>query len=248
MRTITLEAFGASVTLDCPADVEAALRLISGPIRLVDARRAARRRQPVLRIDPLSGGQSAISDDPAMAAQHVLSEAEHELAAHSPRFAVVHAGVVTVRGQAVVVPGRSHAGKTSATMSLLRAGASYYSDEYALLSSDGLVSPYPRSLGVRHDDLVVPTSAETFGAPIGEGAVQVRCVVLTQYMPGEQFAPRRLSPGEGVLKLLNHCLQAQTAPERALTALEAVSRTATFWEGVRGEADDFARTVLDLIE
>src|SRR5690348_11129110 len=45
----------------------------------------------------------------------------------------VHAGVVGWRGGAILIPGRSHTGKSSLVAALLALGATYYSDEYAVL-------------------------------------------------------------------------------------------------------------------
>src|SRR6266852_1979709 len=44
----------------------------------------------------------------------------------------VHAGVVAWKGRAIVIPGRSQSGKTTLVRAFLQAGASYYSDEYAV--------------------------------------------------------------------------------------------------------------------
>src|SRR5277367_3536052 len=42
----------------------------------------------------------------------------------------VHAGAVLWRGRALLLPGGTHAGKSSLVTELLRRGATYYSDEY----------------------------------------------------------------------------------------------------------------------
>src|SRR5215213_192989 len=46
------------------------------------------------------------------------------------RKVFVHAGVVGWQGRAVVIPGRCFTGKTTLVAELVRAGATYYSDEY----------------------------------------------------------------------------------------------------------------------
>ena len=58
----------------------------------------------------------------------------------------VHAGVVGWNGRAIVIPGRSFSGKTTLVGEMLRNGATYYSDEYAVFDSRGRVHPYPSSL------------------------------------------------------------------------------------------------------
>jgi hypothetical protein len=61
------------------------------------------------------------------------------IALNAPEHVFVHAGVVGVGERAIVLPGRSFAGKTTLVAALVRAGAEYWSDEYAVLDADGLV-------------------------------------------------------------------------------------------------------------
>src|SRR6267143_94986 len=64
------------------------------------------------------------------------------------RRVFVHAGVVGWKGRAIVVPGRSFSGKTSLVAELVRAGETYYSDEYAVFDSRGRVHPFPKPLEI----------------------------------------------------------------------------------------------------
>src|SRR6476469_10330058 len=61
----------------------------------------------------------------------------------------VHAGVVGWKGRAILLPGRSMAGKSTLVRALLAAGATYYSDEFAVLDAKGRVHPFPRRLSLR---------------------------------------------------------------------------------------------------
>jgi hypothetical protein len=62
----------------------------------------------------------------------------------------VHAGAVVLGERALLMPGATHAGKSSLVAELLRRGATYFSDEYALIDSEGRVHPYPRPLLLRN--------------------------------------------------------------------------------------------------
>jgi len=55
------------------------------------------------------------------------------IATNTPDWIFVHAGVVALRGRALVIPGESFSGKTTLVRALVEAGATYYSDEYAVL-------------------------------------------------------------------------------------------------------------------
>ena len=63
-----------------------------------------------------------------------------------------HAGVVAHEGKALMVPARSMCGKSSLVKALLRAGAEYFSDEFAVLDTEGRVHPYPRRLSIRQPE------------------------------------------------------------------------------------------------
>ena len=61
----------------------------------------------------------------------------------------MHAGVVGWNGRALLLPGRTLSGKTTLVAELLRAGATYYSDELAVLDARGRVHPFPKPLAIR---------------------------------------------------------------------------------------------------
>ena len=54
----------------------------------------------------------------------------------------IHAGAVGWRGKAIVFPGNSFFGKTTLVAELVRRGAAYLSDEYAILDENGVVHPF----------------------------------------------------------------------------------------------------------
>ena len=62
----------------------------------------------------------------------------------------VHAGAVLFGNRAVLLPGKSFAGKSSLVAELLRRGATCLSDEYALIDGAGIVHAYPRPLLLRN--------------------------------------------------------------------------------------------------
>jgi hypothetical protein len=94
--------------------------------------------------------QVACTPDLERALHALGSHLELVVALRSTERLFVHAGVVSWRGQAIVMPGRSLTGKTTLLAALLEAGATYYSDEYAILDRQGWVWPYPRRLCLRN--------------------------------------------------------------------------------------------------
>src|SRR5262245_15118510 len=90
----------------------------------------------------------------------------------------VHAGVVAWKGRALVIPGRTLAGKSTLVAALLEAGATYYSDEYAVLDGRGLVHPYPRPLSLRQANGAScrRLNAEDLGSSTGTGPLPIGVV------------------------------------------------------------------------
>src|SRR5262249_31989758 len=61
----------------------------------------------------------------------------------------VRGGFVGWPGRAPLIPGRTHTGKSTLVAALVRAGATYFSDEYAVLDPRGLVHAHLRPLSLR---------------------------------------------------------------------------------------------------
>lgn len=158
----------------------------------------------------------------------------------------VHAGVVGWKGRAIIIPGRTHSGKTTLVSALISAGATYYSDEYAILDRKGEVHPYPKLLGVRTDNNVQqPVHPSALGAKAGARPLPVGMIVFTRYREGVRWAPKCLSPGLGVLELIAHTVPIRRYPEKAMGWLNKTVERACILKGSRGEAGQVALELLD---
>src|SRR5262249_485053 len=168
------------------------------------------------------------------------------VAENAPERIFVHAGVVARNDKAILIPGLSHSGKSTLVGELIRAGATYYSDEYAVLDERGRVHAYPRPLGMRKpgSSETKKISADKLGAEIGSRPVRVALVVSTSYKEGARFRPRELTRGKGVLELLANTVSARSQPELALTALPRALESARVLKGARGEASEVVDTIL----
>jgi len=162
----------------------------------------------------------------------------------------VHAGVVSWDGQGIVVPGRSFSGKTTLVEALVRAGATYYSDEFAVFDPEGFVHPYPKRLSVRQGlgKRSARPHAEELGGAVGSGPVPVRLVVLTQYQVGAEWQPQVLSPGHALLEMVTHTMVARTKPGFVLSTLRPVVLNALSLKGPRGHAGRTAQAILQRLE
>lgn len=167
------------------------------------------------------------------------------VAEKAPRKIFVHAGVVGWRGRALVLPGRSFAGKSTLVSALVRAGATYYSDEFAVFDGMGQVHPFPRPLSLRREgQSPLRCPAESLGAEVGKQALPVGLVLVTQFREGARWRPKALSTGQGLLAMLANTVPARERPAEALATLKNVVSQATILRGNRGEAEAVARRIL----
>jgi hypothetical protein len=175
------------------------------------------------------------------------SNVQLTVAEFAPRRIFVHAGVVGWKDRAILIPGLSHSGKTTLVDQLIRAGATYYSDEYAVLDSRGRVHPYPRALGMRSpgSDKSKKVSAKEIGATVGSEPLRVGLVVSTHFKDGARWRPREVTHGKGVLELMSNTVAARSQPERAFTVLPAALKSARILKGVRGEAGEIVESILE---
>jgi hypothetical protein len=165
---------------------------------------------------------------------------------HARDLIFVHAGVVAHDGRAIVIPGHSFSGKSTLVAALVRAGAVYYSDEYAVIDENGLVTPYREPIAMR-DALGRPdlgVTLETLGGSRGEDPIPIGLVVLTTYSPGSNWSPERLSTARGLLALLEHAIPARDRPKQTLAVLRRALEGAAILTGPRGESRVTAEAIL----
>jgi len=179
------------------------------------------------------------------------SEVEVFVAVHAPARVFVHAGVVGWRGRAIVMPGRSFSGKSTLVRALLNAGATYYSDEYAVIDVRGFVHPYDRPLSLRTPGAAPGVrpyrhDPESLGVRRGRKALPMGLIVSTRFREGTRFRPRPASAGEGVLALLANTLSARMRPGVAMVALREAVAGARVLKGPRGEAAETAQQILSI--
>jgi hypothetical protein len=151
----------------------------------------------------------------------------------------VHAGVVGWNDYAILIPGKSFVGKTSLVAELVKAGATYYSDEFAVLDARGFVHPFHKPLSLREPgggSKQTNVAIENIGGRAGSKPMPVGLVLATEYKAGSRWKPQRLPPGHAALMLLENTVPARRAPQRVLDTLARVVATAPVLKGKRDEA------------
>jgi hypothetical protein len=254
-RRLIFAAFGVTVAVELPRsgapvlarDLERSLlplRRVRGDVRV--ARRysvdgsvetVVRQARRILHRGPA----------PAPALEALAADVHHFVALRAPGWIFVHAGVVEYGGRAILLPGRSRAGKSTLVAELVRRGAGYYSDEYAVLDGDGRVHPFPRRLALRSGPLGPGFfRAEDFGGRVGRRPLAVGAILALRFAGAEAAALSPLSAGAAVLELLDNTLTVRARPRAALRAVASAVRAARggALRGTRGEAAAFARRLL----
>jgi hypothetical protein len=253
VESVAVEAFGVTVAVTADPQHLSAVRDFLPPCSC-PVRDLPERGRFVLVKDTDDGLLRVVCDEQSITEPSDLrlalgildAQLRMHIALHAPDHVFVHAGVVGVGDRAIVLPGRSFAGKTTLVAALVKAGAEYWSDEYAVLDADGLVHPYPKPLSVRINDTreTDEQPIESLGGRAGDRPLPVAVIAFTSYRPGAAWALRALTTGEGAIKLLEHSVAARSRPEQVLAAVRRAATDAAILEGDRGDADEAASALL----
>ena len=170
------------------------------------------------------------------------------LAVRSPWRSFIHAGTVGWKGRAILLPGHAGAGKSTLTRALVQAGATYYSDEFAVLDRAGRVHPYPLPLRLKTStgpgSMVVPPSE--LGGEVGTKPIKVGLVLSTRFDPERKGRIQKLSPGRGALELMAHAVQARLRPVAVMESVGRATEGSLILKGPRGEAENMVDMILGL--
>lgn len=170
------------------------------------------------------------------------------IAEFAPDHVFIHAGVVAINGKAIVIPAKSMSGKSTLTAELVRLGAIYYSDEYAVIDRNGFVCPFPKDLSMREDGEFVQTDIpiEEFGGRQGTEPIPVEMILITAYKPNARWKPRELSPGQGFMELVSHTVPIRQNPTIAMERLSKIVRTSRIIKTKRADAAKTASTLFKM--
>lgn len=186
--------------------------------------------------------------------------------ARSRRPVLLHAGAAVFGGRAVVVVGKSGAGKTTTIAALVRSGGAYLTDDVVAVDADGRLAGAAKPIGLRHpspellglgaDELPLPPEAfrghpdgqlhlaasSLGGAGLARSAVPGLVLFLDEGLrPGESVELRRSECVSRLTEFAFDLAQRGVPGFEALTAL-ALRSTALAWG--RGPLE----AILDVVE
>lgn len=159
----------------------------------------------------------------------------------------VHAGVVGWKGKAIVMPASTFEGKSTLVVGLVKCGALYYSDEYAVFDTEGRVRPFPKmvSLRLQADDRTQTDHAiESFGGTAGTEPIPVGMILFTKYKPKGRWNPRRLSAGKGLIEIIRDTIPIRTDPQFTLSVLKKAIEPAIVVSTPRRDVDEASTKIL----
>lgn len=173
---------------------------------------------------------------------------EHYVAEFSVEHLFVHAGVVGWRNQAIIIPGRTHSGKSTLVHGLVSAGATYYSDEFAVLDRSGWVHPYQRRLSLRDGPYGaagrIPMTGSQASPP---PPIPVALVALLQFDSEKEWGVEAVTNAYAIRAICDHTLAIRRRPADTFAFLGEVIDDATTIVGTRGEAEDTIPRLLAMI-
>jgi hypothetical protein len=212
------------------------------------------------RLDWNDNGSASLYEDGepvAVSASHntVLNILATRVRLTVAEFAVgrvfIHAGAVSWKGKAILIPGKSFSGKTSLTAELVKRGAGYFSDEYAVLDFEGLVHPFPKTLSIRHriDDATQSEySVGELGGTFASEKTPVGMILITEYKPNAEWNPQLLSPAHGVMEMIKNSVSIRTSPTSVLGVLDQIANSSVVVKTPRGDATACAESIFDFYE
>lgn len=173
------------------------------------------------------------------------------VAEFAPERVFIHAGVVAWKGKGIVLPARSFRGKTSLTLALVKRGAVYYSDEYAIFDRYGFLQPFPKMLSVRgiiDERKQVDLPVEDFGGAAGTEKIRAGMILITEYKERAHWKPQVLTPAQGVIETLSHSVAIRQNPNFTLEVMQKVAQDAVFVKSKRGDVSKQADAILQFID
>ena len=158
-------------------------------------------------------------------------------------YIILHAGVVTRQGRAIVVYGQSGFGKTTLTLELLRRGYGFMSDEFCPIRlSDFLIEPFERLVGLkRSSPFYSLTDPQRRVFLASEGKDFIDCADIFPYRPAEPcqacafieisgINDLNICPPGGVALDINMCSDSSSVPD-ALRRLPGVTISGPIMNG-----------------
>lgn len=185
------------------------------------------------------------------ALQLLDSEIRITIAISAKEKVFIHAGAVNWKDRAIIFPASSFSGKTSLALALMRRGALYYSDEYAVLNKNGWVEPFAKPLSIRGEIdkySQVDYKPESLGGKVGTKEIPLGLVLITKYRKYGKWNPQVLTRAKGIIEMIKSSVSIRYNPSFTIDVLKTAADQAIFVKSNRPDAERVADLILDFFE
>lgn len=161
----------------------------------------------------------------------------------------IHSGAVLWGDRAILLPGSTHSGKSSLVAELARRGATYYSDEFALIDPEGCVHPYPRPLLLRNGlPRQVPVLPGELNASVGKAAARIGWIFALRYHADCGWDVAMMPQGEAVITLLKNTPHFLAETPGMLESFQKAAAGAKCYVGKRPDVVQAVDEILRLLD
>ena len=261
MNKFAFRSYGVNIRVDCPNDelfntaVEAVRRTLLGRLEVISEADA----EHVFTLEKvkeryfmtLNGDDLGDGEIEWVFFKYFDTRVRLLVAEYAVGYVFMHAGVVGWRGKAIVFPGDSYSGKTTLVAEFVKRGALYYSDEYAVIDTNGLIHAFPRKLSIRDKTGIQRKSdmaVELLGGKIGVDALHPSLVLLTRFRPWARWNPILLTSGVGVMKMMPHAIPLRINSKFTLSLLNNVAENAIIAESLRSNSKNCVNKIIDFVD
>ncbi|MBX3282177.1 MAG: hypothetical protein KF756_06830 [Acidobacteria bacterium] len=169
---------------------------------------------------------------------------------YCPNRVFVHSGVVGINGKALLIPGNSFSGKSTLVLELVKLGAEYLSDEFAIIDERGNVHPYARPINMRADDgtyrpYTVDVSKN--GRSKAPRTLPIGAILFTSYKENSRFRPQIMTPAAGIMSITPFTLPIRVSPAYSIRVLQEAMNGALIIRSKRTHAPRFAQILLQYL-
>ncbi len=159
------------------------------------------------------------------------------VAEHAEDFVFLHAGNVIFEGLAIILPGRTHAEKSILVRGFVEAGATYLSNDLAVLDEQGRRYSFARRLSQREGPFG-PAIRIDMQADEHYRHPHVDVVIETSYSESATWSPERMTSPELLLFLCQHAVAIRERPQLHMEILRITAARASGYKSDRGEWTD----------
>ncbi len=163
-----------------------------------------------------------------------------------------HAGAVSYKGVGIILPAGSFSGKTTLSKEFISRGATYYSDDFAIVDNKNYLYPSKNPLAIRlPDSSRVYKTADQLNSSNGIEKVEIKIILFTKYSNEGKWNPRKISQAQSIWELCqNFYIQSFLAinPAETLDFLRKFTNDLKMFQSERNEASEVVEWTFGYID